>query len=83
MIDELSDSSRDGAVKQLGYYRQMLRSTHSREDLQHYALALAREIGPDAIGDDFLALKRPDDYKVGEDPLEGVSYMCNIRFCLK
>lgn len=69
--DELSDDSRRRAVTQLSYYRRTLRSTHSKEDLQDYALALARELGPDVMGDDFTALRRPDDYADGEDPLEG------------
>ena len=69
--DELSDASRKRAVTQLSYYRRTLRATHSREDLQHYALALARELGPDALGDDFTSATRPEDYAVGEDPLEG------------
>ena len=38
--DDLSDSSRRRAVKQLGYYRRMLRATHSREDLEQYALGV-------------------------------------------
>lgn len=77
--DELSDASKRRAVQQLAYYRRTLRSTHSSEDLEHYALALTRELGTGVLGDDLTALRRPDDLAIGEDPLENAPLPFNVK----